>query len=461
MSKKSFIDSVEVKSPCTEDWEKMHGSDRVRFCDHCAKDVKNLSAVTRKEAMRMVRASGGSLCIRYIKNPVTNRPVFADQLFQITRRAPSLAAGIMTASLSLSTLTYAQGGSASVATTPLIVRLDQEVESNSVKKDEVRETNTASASVSGTVVDQNGAVIPNTVITLTNNKASETRTVTSNDLGEYRFENVAPGSYVIQAEASGFSQYTTSVVVPGENETVVDVPLDVAQVEVSVDVSLDISLEAGAMGGVMVSIEYGTPLHQAVANDDIEQVRELIVHGENVNGKDENYDKITPLFIAVENGNVEIARMLLDFGAKINARDGSKQTPLMRLDDDATPELVELLLVHGAKVNLTDNEGNTALIIAAERVKPEVLHVLVDAGADVNLTNKEGQTALMNAADNDILESVRLLLVAGAKVNLKNNEGETAWDMTSEDEIEELLVSFGAEVKEDAEDSPIEPPVDN
>src|SRR5437762_6602409 len=103
MSKKSFIDSVEVKSPCTEDWETMHGNDRVRFCDHCAKDVNNISEMTRKQAMRLVRAAGGNLCVRYIHDPVTKRPLFAEQLLQITRRTPGLAAGVMTASVSLST----------------------------------------------------------------------------------------------------------------------------------------------------------------------------------------------------------------------------------------------------------------------------------------------------------------------------------------------------------------------
>src|SRR5260221_14365623 len=110
MSKKSFIDSVEVKSPCTEDWEKMHGNDRFRFCSHCTKHVNNLSEMTRKEAMRFVRASGGGICIRYIKDPVTNRPIFADQLWQITRRAPGLAAGVGNGSIAMSTTAYAQEG---------------------------------------------------------------------------------------------------------------------------------------------------------------------------------------------------------------------------------------------------------------------------------------------------------------------------------------------------------------
>ena len=104
MSKKSFIDSVKVGKPCPEEWEKMNGNDRMRFCSHCAKNVKNLSALTRKGAARMVLASDGNICIRYVKDPLTERPIFAGQLHQITRRSPAFAAGIVSASLALSTI---------------------------------------------------------------------------------------------------------------------------------------------------------------------------------------------------------------------------------------------------------------------------------------------------------------------------------------------------------------------
>jgi hypothetical protein len=53
--KKKFIDSVRVKDPCTEAWDKMMGNDRVRFCSHCAKDVNNLSEMPRKEARKLGR----------------------------------------------------------------------------------------------------------------------------------------------------------------------------------------------------------------------------------------------------------------------------------------------------------------------------------------------------------------------------------------------------------------------
>jgi uncharacterized protein (DUF342 family) len=108
MSKRSLIDSIEVKNPCSKDWDKMSGNERVRFCSHCDLHVNNISALTRKQAMRMVRESKGRICVRYVVNPVDNKPVFAGKLYQITRRA-GIAAGVLGASLSLSALTYAQG----------------------------------------------------------------------------------------------------------------------------------------------------------------------------------------------------------------------------------------------------------------------------------------------------------------------------------------------------------------
>lgn len=59
MSKKKLIDAIEVKNPCSESWEDMRGTASIRFCSHCAHSVNNLSGMTRKEAMRLVRRSEG------------------------------------------------------------------------------------------------------------------------------------------------------------------------------------------------------------------------------------------------------------------------------------------------------------------------------------------------------------------------------------------------------------------
>ncbi|HEX8637620.1 MAG TPA: ankyrin repeat domain-containing protein [Pyrinomonadaceae bacterium] len=429
MSKNSLLEKIDVKAPCSENWDEMCGTDEVRFCSHCALEVNNLSALTRKQAAKLVRESNGRICVRYVKNPQTNQPVFREKLYQISRRA-GVAAGVLGASLSLSSITYAQGEAklpeiiGNAATVKKAIALDE----NKIES--------AAAKISGTITDPNGAVIPNASVTLINSETKETRSATANEEGFYEFVSVAAGNYSIRAEANG--GFT---------------PFIVESVAVAEGKNLKRDIEMGIGGqfvtvGEMVAIEYASPLHRAVSNDEIDEVKSLIARGESVNAKDENYGNITPLFLTVENGNTEIAELLLDFGAKANARDAERQTPLMRLDADASPEVARALIKHGAKVNLTDKEGNTALMWAAREAKAEILQILLANGANVNARNKEGQTALMNAAEENNSEAVRALIFGGADVNLKNKDGETAWDLTDDDEIEKLLESHGAKTED-------------
>ncbi len=426
MSKKSFIDTIEVKDACSESWNEMKGNDQVRFCGHCAFEVNNISALTRKQAMRLVRESDGRICVRYIKHPVNSAPVFADKLYQITRRA-GIAAGVLGASLTLSTMAYAQGK-------PVLINKNTDAQNEQMEKEQAyRERNTfkgTAISFSGTITDSDGAVIPNATVTITNVKTNESRTAATNDQGIYNFENVAAARYKIQAHAIGFKEAAVEMNVYDGEESGASLSLQVSQQFV--------------MMGLMVSYSYSNPLFNAVSNDDLEEIKNLIAKGENVNAKDENYDNITALFLAVENGSTEIVETLLNFGAKINAKDDNKQTPLMRLDEDASPELVRVLIKHGAKINLVDKEGNNALILVSRSAKQEVLQILLKEGAKINAQNREGRTALMEAADADNIENIRALLEAGADVNLKDKSGETALSLTTDKEIEKLLADYGA-----------------
>ncbi len=54
MSKKGFLDSIRVETPCLQSWSEMRGSDQIRFCDHCAEDIHNLSQMTGKQARKIV-----------------------------------------------------------------------------------------------------------------------------------------------------------------------------------------------------------------------------------------------------------------------------------------------------------------------------------------------------------------------------------------------------------------------
>src|SRR5438093_1429132 len=108
MSKKSVLDAMRVSSPCNENWDEMTGNDRVRFCSHCAKDVNDISTMTPKEAVRLVRSSGGQICIRYKFDPVTKVPIFAKPLHHIGRRLPAMASGAMAASIAFSSAAMSQ-----------------------------------------------------------------------------------------------------------------------------------------------------------------------------------------------------------------------------------------------------------------------------------------------------------------------------------------------------------------
>ena len=428
MSKKKLADAIRVETPCAEDWDKMRGDKNVRFCDHCNLNVNNISMLTRKKALKLVRESNGRLCVRYVVNPVNNQPVFADKFYQIGRRAPRIAAATIAATLGLSAMTYAQGG---VAFGEILKNSD----AAQTAKSEKETPNGAAATVSGTISDQTGAVIPNITVTLLNIETNQSRSAASNDEGFYEFQNISNGKYTLKADGNnGFK--TTQI----ENLIVND------GANLKNDISMEVSGEIVMVGVIGIS-EYENPLHRAVSKNDAEEVKNLIINGAPVNSKDENYDNITPLFVAVENGSVEITEILLNFGAKPNARDETRQTPLMRLDADASAELVNLLIRHGAKVNAVDEEKTTPIIFAARNAKPEILKILIENGANINRQNEAGETALMIAAENDNLENVRFLLDAGANLNLKDAEGDTAIEYANEEETEKLLISFGAKTE--------------
>src|SRR6185369_16746350 len=61
------IDRVTVATPCTVDWNSMTGDDKIRFCGQCKLNVHNLSAMSEAEALKLMDASEGKLCVRFFK----------------------------------------------------------------------------------------------------------------------------------------------------------------------------------------------------------------------------------------------------------------------------------------------------------------------------------------------------------------------------------------------------------
>jgi hypothetical protein len=63
----SFVDGLEIASPCTASWAEMQGTDRVRFCSLCSLNVYDLSAMSRDEAEALVRDAVGRVCVRFYR----------------------------------------------------------------------------------------------------------------------------------------------------------------------------------------------------------------------------------------------------------------------------------------------------------------------------------------------------------------------------------------------------------
>ncbi|MBV9074649.1 MAG: carboxypeptidase regulatory-like domain-containing protein, partial [Acidobacteria bacterium] len=64
---------------------------------------------------------------------------------------------------------------------------------------------TVGATLSGTITDPSGSVIPNAQVAIVNNGTGAVTNVTSNGEGFYSAPNLQPGDYVVRTTASGFA----------------------------------------------------------------------------------------------------------------------------------------------------------------------------------------------------------------------------------------------------------------
>ncbi len=95
-------------------------------------------------------------------------------------------------------------------------------------------------SVSGTLTDATGAIVPSATVTATNENSDQSRSATSDDNGKYLIANLAAGSYSVRAQAAGFKDtIRTSVPVKANTITKVDFTLEAADVSSVVEVTAE------------------------------------------------------------------------------------------------------------------------------------------------------------------------------------------------------------------------------
>jgi len=81
----------------------------------------------------------------------------------------------------------------------------------------------------GTVTDQTGAVLPNAKVTITDTERGISRTLSTNEVGEYVASNLQPGLYKITGEAANFKKVERPAI----------------RLEVAKDLQIDLQLTAG------------------------------------------------------------------------------------------------------------------------------------------------------------------------------------------------------------------------
>jgi hypothetical protein len=108
--------------------------------------------------------------------------------------------------------------------------------------------------ISGIVTDESGAVIPNSVVTVTNKATNAARTATTNSEGFYSVVALPAGDYEVKSEIQGFRTLIRAATVQAGEATQVNMPMSLGQTQEVVNVeaaSAQINYEQHNITGVI------------------------------------------------------------------------------------------------------------------------------------------------------------------------------------------------------------------
>jgi|CZKS01.1.fsa_nt_gi hypothetical protein len=210
-----MLDRVSIAAPCPADWDRMPGTDQIRHCSQCNKNVYDLSAMTRRQAEALLREKEGQLCARLYRRAdgtilTENCPA---GLRAIGRRVSRVDGAAMSAVATLTSATAAQF--------PMFPIPSSLQEARSTVTGIVRDVTDQGLSDAEVVVSRNG---------------SDLKLVTTTDsAGHFRVESLTLGSYTVRIQVPGFRVFTRQIILR---------PLQ--------EYNLTATLLVGSMGGAVV-----------------------------------------------------------------------------------------------------------------------------------------------------------------------------------------------------------------
>jgi hypothetical protein len=177
---------VRIASPCSADWDRMLGNERVRYCAQCKLDVYNFSELTRTEIEEIVAQREGRLCARlYQRSDGTmmtrNCPArFRLVMHRFSRFASTALAAVMSAGTAMAAPTLTKHD-------PSLLQIQPAQNVFALE-----------------VVDVNGALLPNAAVTIVNEKTGMRIDAKTDASGQLRLVDLPSGIYEITVSFTGF-----------------------------------------------------------------------------------------------------------------------------------------------------------------------------------------------------------------------------------------------------------------
>ena len=178
------LQRIRVASPCSANWERMTGDDRIRCCAECRLNVYNLSALRVGEIEQLVMSREGRLCGRFYRR-LDGTILTQDcpsQVRTAVRRISRLAGAVLSAAMSVN-FAIAQTPARNMSS---LVQLEQKGE------------------ISLVVTDETGAVVPNAGVSLINQSNRKQQDGMTDSTGRFRQADLDIGSYVLTVGWPGF-----------------------------------------------------------------------------------------------------------------------------------------------------------------------------------------------------------------------------------------------------------------